>query len=193
MRDLLNDLSEGLSHPDPILRAQIQMQKPLPKRFYKDVTVGEAEEGGFTILLDGKPLRTPAKKPLTVPTRALAELHQIANAANKATDAAERARLKGELLAAGWLIGLLQQDPVAWLKGTGAAAVDAAAIDALIAERKAARARKDWAESDRGRRLDHMWASPAIADNAISHRVAEPCRGWTRPSDHAPLITEFQF
>lgn len=47
MRDLLNDLSEGLSHPDPILRAQIQMQKPLPKRFYKDVTVGEVEEGGL--------------------------------------------------------------------------------------------------------------------------------------------------
>jgi exodeoxyribonuclease III len=52
---------------------------------------------------------------------------------------------------------------------------------------------KDWAESDRGRRLDHMWASPAIADTAITHRVAEPCRGWTRPSDHVPLITEFQF
>jgi len=52
---------------------------------------------------------------------------------------------------------------------------------------------KDWAESDRGRRLDHMWASPAIADAAITHRVAEPCRGWTRPSDHVPLITEFQF
>ena len=81
--------------------------------------------------------------------KALAELHQIANAANKATDAAERARLKGELLAAGWLLGLLQQDPTAWLKGTGAADVDAAAIEALIAERKAARARKDWAESDR--------------------------------------------
>ena len=72
MRDLLNDLSEGLSHPDPILRAQIQMQKPLPKRFYKDVTVGEAAEEGFTILLDGKPLRTPAKKPLVVPSRSLA-------------------------------------------------------------------------------------------------------------------------
>ena len=52
---------------------------------------------------------------------------------------------------------------------------------------------KDWAESDRGRRLDHMWASPAIADAAITHRVAEPCRGWDRPSDHVPLITEFQF
>ena len=74
MRDLLNDLTEGLSHPDPILRAQIQMQKPLPKRFYKDVTVAEAEDGGFTILLDGKPLRTPAKKPLIVPSKALAGL-----------------------------------------------------------------------------------------------------------------------
>ncbi|POO57420.1 ATP12 family chaperone protein [Agrobacterium rosae] len=74
MRDLLNDLTEGLSHPDPIRRSQIQMQKPLPKRFYKDVTVGETEEGSFNILLDGKPLRTPAKSPLTVPTRALAQL-----------------------------------------------------------------------------------------------------------------------
>ncbi|WP_421361356.1 ATP12 family chaperone protein [Agrobacterium rosae] len=74
MRDLLNDLTEGLSHPDPIRRSQIQMQKPLPKRFYKDVTVGETEEGSFNILLDGKPLRTPAKSPLTVQTRALAQL-----------------------------------------------------------------------------------------------------------------------
>lgn len=52
---------------------------------------------------------------------------------------------------------------------------------------------RDWSESDRGRRLDHMWASPAIADAAISHRVVEPCRGWNRPSDHVPLITEFKF
>ncbi|KXG86616.1 ATP12 family chaperone protein [Agrobacterium bohemicum] len=74
MRDLLNDLTEGLSHPDPIRRSQIQMQKPLPKRFYKDVAVGETEEGAFNVLLDGKTLRTPAKSPLTVPTRALAQL-----------------------------------------------------------------------------------------------------------------------
>lgn len=52
---------------------------------------------------------------------------------------------------------------------------------------------RDWSESDRGRRLDHMWASPAIADAAISHRVLEPCRGWNRPSDHVPLVTEFKF
>ncbi len=81
--------------------------------------------------------------------KALAELHQIANAANKATDAGEKSRLKGELLAAGWLIGLLQQDPAAWLKGEVSADVDVAEIEALIEARKAARARKDWAESDR--------------------------------------------
>ena len=51
----------------------------------------------------------------------------------------------------------------------------------------------DWAKSDRGRRLDHMWASPEIAEKAVAHEVVEVARGWTRPSDHAPLITEFKF
>ncbi|MGO7421842.1 ATP12 family protein, partial [Rhizobium ruizarguesonis] len=73
MRDLLNDLSEGLSHPDPIRRAQIQMKKPLPKRFYIDVAVAE-HEGGFAITLDGKMVRTPARQVLAVPTEALARL-----------------------------------------------------------------------------------------------------------------------
>ncbi|MBV9841695.1 MAG: exodeoxyribonuclease III [Sphingomonadaceae bacterium] len=51
---------------------------------------------------------------------------------------------------------------------------------------------KDWAASDRGRRLDHMWASPAVAEKAVAHRVLESCRSWLRPSDHVPLITEFE-
>ena len=50
---------------------------------------------------------------------------------------------------------------------------------------------QDWAASDRGRRLDHMWASPEVAKLATAHRVLEPARGWTKPSDHVPLITEF--
>ncbi len=54
MRDLLNDMSEGLSHPDPIRRAQIQMKKPLPKRFYKTVSQSPARNEGFAIELDGK-------------------------------------------------------------------------------------------------------------------------------------------
>jgi len=74
MRELF-DLPDGLSHPDPTRRAQIQMQKPLPKRFYKEVSVSpDGEE--FAVLLDGKAIKTPAKHPLKVPTEALAALLQ---------------------------------------------------------------------------------------------------------------------
>ncbi len=90
--------------------------------------------------------------------KALAELHAIANAANKATEPAERARLKGELLAAGWLIGLLQQEPAQWLQG-GGDADEVAGIEAAIAARKAARAAKNWAESDR---IRDEWAARGI-------------------------------
>ncbi len=49
----------------------------------------------------------------------------------------------------------------------------------------------DWTKNDRGRRLDHMWATRDVAALAVSHRVYEGCRAWTRPSDHVPLLTEF--
>ncbi|MCR2834825.1 ATP12 family chaperone protein [Parerythrobacter lacustris] len=42
------------------------------KRFYKDVTVG-AVDGGFAVLLDGRPVKTPKRAPQIVPTRGLAE------------------------------------------------------------------------------------------------------------------------
>ncbi len=48
----------------------------------------------------------------------------------------------------------------------------------------------DWTKNDRGRRLDHMWASPSVAAQATMHRVHEPCRAWERPSDHVPLVVE---
>ena len=51
---------------------------------------------------------------------------------------------------------------------------------------------KDWTVGDRGRRLDHMWASPAVAAAALAHHVHEPCRSWEKPSDHVPLVTEFR-
>lgn len=50
---------------------------------------------------------------------------------------------------------------------------------------------KDWRASDRGRRLDHMWASPEIAAKAVSHRVFENYRDGEKPSDHIPIMTEF--
>jgi chaperone required for assembly of F1-ATPase len=42
------------------------------KRFYRDAGVTETPDG-FGVALDGKPVSTPAKRPLTVPTHALAE------------------------------------------------------------------------------------------------------------------------
>jgi chaperone required for assembly of F1-ATPase len=41
------------------------------KRFYKDVSVAPVE-GGFGVLLDGKPVKTPAHHALTLPTQTLA-------------------------------------------------------------------------------------------------------------------------
>lgn len=52
---------------------------------------------------------------------------------------------------------------------------------------------RDWATSNRGRRLDHMWASPSVAEKATAHRVCQDCRSWLKPSDHVPVITEFAF
>jgi chaperone required for assembly of F1-ATPase len=74
MRDIFSDLSTPpLTDDDPVRRAQIQMRQPLPKRFYKQAAVGETEDG-FAILLDGRPVKTPGKHPLAVPTRAAADL-----------------------------------------------------------------------------------------------------------------------
>ena len=73
MRELFPDPSEAMSHPDPTRRAQIQMQKPLPKRFYTEVSIVEGE-GGHAVHLDGRPVKTPAKAALAVPTSRLAEL-----------------------------------------------------------------------------------------------------------------------
>jgi chaperone required for assembly of F1-ATPase len=45
----------------------------LPKRFYKEVALKDEGEGRASLLLDGKPVRTPGKAPLALPSRALAE------------------------------------------------------------------------------------------------------------------------
>lgn len=73
MRDILTDLTSMPSDPDPVRRAQIAMKKPLPKRFYKQVSIGETASG-FAILLDGKTVKTPAHNALSVPGHATAKL-----------------------------------------------------------------------------------------------------------------------
>lgn len=70
MRDILNDMNEkSLQERDPM--RDVQKQTALPKRFYKDVSVGQSDDG-FVILLDGKTVKTPAKKSLSIPSEAIA-------------------------------------------------------------------------------------------------------------------------
>ena len=84
---------------------------------------------------------------------AISHVHALATALNKATDPLEKAELKGKLLAAGRLHGILQQAPVVWFQGdAGDAATDAAAIEDLIERRKEARKSKNFAEADRIRK-----------------------------------------
>lgn len=47
---------------------------------------------------------------------------------------------------------------------------------------------KDWRKSNRGRRLDHVWATPDIANSFNACRVIDDARDWEKPSDHAPVI-----
>lgn len=48
----------------------------------------------------------------------------------------------------------------------------------------------DWLKADKGRRLDHVWVSPALAAAVTSTHVLREARGWERPSDHAPVKVE---
>ena len=50
---------------------------------------------------------------------------------------------------------------------------------------------RDWSAADKGRRLDHVWATPDIAGAGHSSRILREARGWDKPSDHAPVLAEF--
>lgn len=49
----------------------------------------------------------------------------------------------------------------------------------------------DWAKADKGRRLDHVWASPDLDGRLLGVEVLREARGWERPSDHVPVIATF--
>ena len=49
----------------------------------------------------------------------------------------------------------------------------------------------DWNAADKGRRLDHIWATPDISNAAHGSRILRDARGWEKPSDHAPVLAMF--
>ena len=102
-----------------------------------DMEVTLADEPFYLALNDD--LNTPI---------AIAEIHALAKQLNKA-EPAQKSSLKGRILAAGNLLGILEQDAEEWLQGaTSDDAVSAADIQALIDERQQAKLDKNYARAD---------------------------------------------
>ena len=98
--------------------------------------------------------------------KAMAEVFDVVRALNKEQDEAARLALAAEIYAAGDLIGFLQEDPEVWFAGAASGdedALSAEAIEALLRERDAARAVKNFAEADRIR--DHLAASGIVIED----------------------------
>jgi len=75
MRDIFEDIFEN-QPLDPMESARRNLRPNLRTRFYKEATAGEHKtegEGYFAVLLDGKPVRSPARKLLAAPHRELAQ------------------------------------------------------------------------------------------------------------------------
>jgi chaperone required for assembly of F1-ATPase len=71
MRDILGEIFSGVPL-DPVEAARRAMRPQLRRRVYKEVSVAKGE-GGFALQLDGRSVRTPARRALAAPTPALAE------------------------------------------------------------------------------------------------------------------------
>jgi exodeoxyribonuclease-3 len=50
----------------------------------------------------------------------------------------------------------------------------------------------DWRASNRGRRLDHILATPALSGVLKSHRIDADLRDWEKSSDHVPVLATFE-
>lgn len=96
--------------------------------------------------------------------KAQAALFELSRQANSSDDDQEKADLKRDLLAAGNLLGIFQDDPESWLtSSTGEASVDSVEIERLLTLRRAAREAKDFEAADQIR--DQLEAEGVILED----------------------------
>jgi cysteinyl-tRNA synthetase len=147
-------------HPPEALRLLLlrgHYRQPLD---WSDAAITQAIstlDGWYRVLRELDDVAIDPDQPLPVPERleaalcddlntpqALAELSLLADTARQAPSAASKAALLG----GGALLGLLQDDPEAWFKRAGGGSVDAGRVEALLEERRTARAARDFARAD---------------------------------------------
>ncbi|QIB67297.1 cysteine--tRNA ligase [Kineobactrum salinum] len=111
-------------------------------------SVQDIEPDASAVELASEPFYQALCDDLNTPL-AIAELHALAKQLHKADDTAAKAALKARMLAAGELLGILQQEPQAWLQGDAASdGITAAEIEGLIVARQQAKADRDYARAD---------------------------------------------
>ncbi len=156
VRDLLDEGFKGEAIRLALLSAQYRQPLDFTREGLREAT---AQLDRFYLALqragDGSAAGAPSAELLAAlgddlnTPLALSHLHEAATRLNRATDAAEIATARAELLGGGALLGLLQQRPVAWLQGQAGNGLSAEQIEAKIAERLAARKARDFALADR--------------------------------------------
>jgi cysteinyl-tRNA synthetase len=80
--------------------------------------------------------------------KAMAEFFGLARKLNKSGDVAEKQQMAAAMFAAGDLMGLLQTDPEEWFEGHAEGQISAGEIEALIEQRKQAKAERDFETAD---------------------------------------------
>jgi cysteinyl-tRNA synthetase len=136
-RDPLDWTSERLRRArqtlDRFYRALTLSRDPVFERF------GEADEAL-------RPVKEALEDDLNTPL-AVTRLHELVGAINRTSSDAVRSALQRALEEGGRLMGLLEQDPLAWLRGSSEA--DERRIEEQIALRAAARGQRHFAEADK--------------------------------------------
>mgnify|MGYP000976061951 CR=1 FL=1 len=155
---LVHDLIQ--QYPGEVLRLALlsaHYRQPLDWTQERLKTCRRTLDGLYRILLSLKDIEAPETPLPPAVQKALEDdlntpqvinaLHHLARTVATIQDPAQLKTLKGQILSAGRILGLLQSDPAAWFSGA-TAALDTAQIAALMTRRDAARAAKNFALSD---------------------------------------------
>jgi cysteinyl-tRNA synthetase len=140
----------GTHYRDPLdwTADKLRQARQSLDRFYRALTLprdpiferaGEAEEAL-------KPVREALDEDLNTPL-ALSRLHELTGAINRTSSDSERSALQRALERGGQLMGLLERNPLEWLRGSAQA--DAKDIEERLVARAAARRQRRFVEADR--------------------------------------------